>query len=218
MSDDFLTNILIVEDSPLDLVLIRDVIKSAFKDTVSVSTATSVDEARGCFLRAPVDVVVLDLTLSDASDMDAVKALRTISPSTPIVICTGDNTEESKLRAIVVGAFYYVSKSDIHDLPRAIVAAIDERRMRVYCYRRIHDRLGRILQVVEETSSVLLSTKKEVDRNSSVIFGTGDKEGLVASAEAMRQLRAQLRWAVITLVGAILVAFGTAIVNFMWKT
>ena len=120
--------ILIVDDEPEILRLVRDYLASA---GFSVTTAATGDEALMRARTDPPDLVVLDLGLPGLDGLDVTRALRR-NGDVPIIMLTARDDETDKLIGLELGADDYVTKPFS---PRELVA-------RVRAVLRRHDRDG----------------------------------------------------------------------------
>jgi signal transduction histidine kinase len=129
-------NVLLVEDNPADARLVKE----ALRDATSAATGTSAAfrfEWVNCLsdgLRhlsaGDTDVALLDLSLPDARDLEALLRVRAHVPAVPVVVLTGIDDEELALRAVREGAQDYFVKGqfDGGNLARAIRYAIERGR------------------------------------------------------------------------------------------
>ncbi len=123
--------LLLIEDNPDDATFIEEVLK--LQDSY-----TTVDIARVCKLRdgltwlakASFDVVLLDLSLPDATSTNSVSRVLAQSPQAPIIVLTGLDDRETALEALKKGAQDYLIKDNISGdlLIRAIRYAVERRR------------------------------------------------------------------------------------------
>jgi two-component system, OmpR family, alkaline phosphatase synthesis response regulator PhoP len=109
--------ILIVDDEPEILRLVRDYVGSTGFD---VTTATSGDEAVMRARTEPPDLVVLDLGLPGLDGLDVARALRR-DGDIPIIMLTARADEADKVVGLELGADDYVTKPFS---PRELVARI----------------------------------------------------------------------------------------------
>jgi signal transduction histidine kinase len=106
-------HVLIVEDNPGDAELLTLMLAESTRQKFRVSRATTL--ANGFeHLRsgARTDVVLLDLTLPDASGEATVIRMRETAPNLPIVIMTGFDDAEFAEQMVVLGAQDYLVKGD----------------------------------------------------------------------------------------------------------
>ena len=116
--------ILIVDDEPEILRLVRDYLASA---GFSVATAKTGDDALMRARMDPPDLVVLDLGLPGLDGLDVTRSLRR-QGDVPIIMLTARDDETDKLVGLELGADDYVTKPFS---PRELVA-----RVRVVLRRR----------------------------------------------------------------------------------
>ncbi len=120
--------VLLVEDNRAEADLVVEYLQAEAL-AARVNRATTVAEARTWLCDTEPDVVLLDLTLPDASGVDSVARLSAVAREVPIVILTGTDDESLALRCIEAGATDYLVKSELkpHALRRAIGYALSRR-------------------------------------------------------------------------------------------
>ena len=122
-----------VEDSADFALLVAEMLRERFVsiETPHVTTAAEAAEA----LADPVgfDCVLLDLSLPDATGLEALTQLRAAAPTVPIVVVSGQDDEEVALDAVRSGAQDYLVKNraDPELLSRAVRYAIERMRSEV---------------------------------------------------------------------------------------
>jgi two-component system response regulator PrrA len=103
------TTVLLVEDDEL----VRDAVtRNLVRRGFLVLTAATAHDAIG-LLRTPdtpIDVVVLDIGLPDASGTDLCARLREFFPKLPVVVCTGAASMEDALELRRLGITRFFSK------------------------------------------------------------------------------------------------------------
>jgi len=101
--------VLIVEDSPTELAIVRDCLERA---GYIVLTAISGIEAKEYIEVAIVDVIVLDLILPDMNGYDLYRTLRgdTRTNETPIVMLTQRSSGPEEFYGRMLGASAYLKK------------------------------------------------------------------------------------------------------------
>jgi two-component system cell cycle response regulator len=142
-SKDFL-NVLLVEDSHDQIKLIKeqlhevDVNLDASHPKIKLGIATTLAEARELLTRRKFDLILLDLSLPDASELDGLKALSQDFPETPIIIVSNNWDRQLMMDAIEHGAQDYLIKmyADKDRILQAIGMAI-ERQKRELKIRRL---------------------------------------------------------------------------------
>ncbi|KAA5539496.1 sigma-54-dependent Fis family transcriptional regulator [Roseiconus nitratireducens] len=79
-------------------------------ETTTVLTAKNAAEGEQVFATQRPDVVVIDLSLPDASGLECFKRLREIDSLVPVIFITGHGTVESAIEATKLGAYDYLFK------------------------------------------------------------------------------------------------------------
>ncbi|MCC9654383.1 GGDEF domain-containing protein [Rhodopirellula halodulae] len=118
--------LLLVEDNDLDAKYITRVFARTDIMQATIVRATSLSDALSKLEVASFDVILLDLGLPDSNGLQSIREIRERSPSTPIVVQTGDDHRETGFQAIAAGAQDFLSKNDLKDhlLTRVAVHAI----------------------------------------------------------------------------------------------
>src|SRR4051794_7453239 len=136
--------VLIVEDDPDWALLVGEILRHAETQVFEASTVNRLADAREELLEGGVDCVLLDLSLPDATGLDALFELEGVAPEVPVVILSGLDDEEVALRAVQSGAQDYLLKSHTEPaiLARSVRYAIERKRSEVeLAYRALHDSL-----------------------------------------------------------------------------
>ncbi|MBP1817541.1 response regulator [Mycobacterium sp. OAE908] len=114
--------ILVVEDNPLNLKLVRDVLSFAGYDVIE---AQSGEEGLRAAKETPPDLVLMDLQLPGIDGTETLHRLRrdTLGPDVPIVAVTAFAMAEDKERAARAGFDGYIEKPiSVRALPGQIEA------------------------------------------------------------------------------------------------
>jgi diguanylate cyclase (GGDEF)-like protein/PAS domain S-box-containing protein len=125
--------VLVVEDNPDDVVLIREEFRT-FVDTgtFDVSYVSTLGDALAIVNeeRHQLSCVLLDLSLPDASRLEGLEALRTAEPTLPVIVLTGFDDESLALAALATGAQDYLGKTGLDGdrLRRSIRYAVERER------------------------------------------------------------------------------------------
>jgi len=123
--------VLLVEDNPAEVGLAQEIfaeVKGARIDVQSVDRlATGLEhlDAGG------IDVVLLDLSLSDSQGLDTFAKVRAHAPEVPIVVLTGHDDEAIAVQAVEQGAQDYLTKDEVgcQLVVRALRHAIERHRL-----------------------------------------------------------------------------------------
>ena len=145
--------ILLVEDSASDAVLLQENILSSGVTDISISVVQSLNEAKEHLKNNHTDAVLLDLTLPDSSGLDTVREARTACPDVPVVVITGVDNENTGIEAVRTGVQDYLVKgqTDGRTITRVIRYSIERKRAEE-ALRKAHDELE--LRVKERTAEL----------------------------------------------------------------
>jgi DNA-binding response OmpR family regulator len=139
--------ILVVEDE-VDVQRLVDVVfRVAAPGGFLVQRAGTLEEAVKSVMAMTPDLILLDLHLPDAQGLEALKALRDLSPHAAIVVLTSNTDEQLAFEGIQLGAQDWLQKGgDLHRvLPRASIFAVERQRQR----RLLEDAIARLSEGVE---------------------------------------------------------------------
>ena len=118
-----------LEDNPGDAALVQAHILGAQPDAIfdTVSRLSDITPERA----SVADCAILDLSLPDASGLEALVALRGMSAELPIIVLTGFEDLSLGMTALRTGAEDYLVKNhvDTYTLERAIRYAVERRRL-----------------------------------------------------------------------------------------
>jgi two-component system, cell cycle response regulator DivK len=119
--------ILVVEDNPLNLKLVRDVLQFAGYDVIE---AQSGEEGLRAAREDPPDLVLMDLQLPGIDGTETLRRLRQgpLGRDVPVVAVTAFAMAEDRARASLAGFDGYVEKPiSVRELPGQIEAFLDGR-------------------------------------------------------------------------------------------
>lgn len=123
--------LLLIEDNPDDATFIEEVLKLQDSyTTVDIARVSKLRDGLTWLAKASFDVVLLDLSLPDATSTNSVSRVLAQSPQAPIIVLTGLDDRETALEALKKGAQDYLIKDNISGdlLIRAIRYAVERRR------------------------------------------------------------------------------------------
>jgi diguanylate cyclase (GGDEF)-like protein len=136
--------VLLVEDNRGDARLVLELLKEANNGKFEVSHVERLADARKQLMEAGAGCVLLDLSLPDASRLEALMQLRAAAPDVPIVILTGLQDELLAVKAVQEGAQDYLVKGrvDGHALGRSISYAVERKAAEMeLSHKAMHDAL-----------------------------------------------------------------------------
>lgn len=131
-----LITVLIVEDNPGDVDLIKALFAQVRTPKFQVEAAEDLNSAIARLYHQPFDVVLLDLCLPDSNGLDTLKDLQNHHPDLPIVVLTGLADEDFAVDIVRQGAQDYLVKGQItpdllvRSLRYAIERSLSEQKLR----------------------------------------------------------------------------------------
>ncbi|MGA7935666.1 MAG: hybrid sensor histidine kinase/response regulator [Kovacikia sp.] len=106
-------HVLLVEDSPTDANLLRQVFLHSGKAGWELTHVERLDEGIEISQKQPFDVVLLDLGLPDSDGFKTITEFRAAIPNIPIIILTMMDDEDLAVQAMAGGAQDYLVKDQI---------------------------------------------------------------------------------------------------------
>lgn len=124
-------NILIIEDNVGDARLAREMLIESGCARHAIHEARSLKDGLLCLDHHAVDVVLLDLSLPDAWDLEGVHRLLDYAPTLPVVVLSGSDDEARAVEAVQSGAQDYLVKglATADSIRRAIRHALERARL-----------------------------------------------------------------------------------------
>lgn len=133
MISDEAISVLLVEDNPGDVRLIREALGKLAENLFELKAASRLSEAKALLEDREYDIVLLDLTLPDSVGIETLERVRAIAPSVPVVVLTGLDDEAMAVKAVAAGAQDYLVKGRFDpavQVRRAVRYAIERHRLR----------------------------------------------------------------------------------------
>ncbi|MEV4577323.1 fused response regulator/phosphatase [Nonomuraea jabiensis] len=120
--------LLLIEDDDGDAFLVEELLKQALAPP-KVFWARSLQEAKAK-LTSQIQCVLVDLSLPDASGLEALEAVLALAPHTAVLVLTGLRDAHVGVAAVQAGAQDYLVKGDIDErlLARAIRYSMERKR------------------------------------------------------------------------------------------
>lgn len=187
--------VLYIEDNPNDIILVKRFIGQMTKDqdeteTFQFESVDRVSKGIERMAKGGVDLVLTDLNLPDAHELEAVKQLRSHFPMIPIIALTSAYTKSLGLQAVREGAQDYLVKDELnarmisHSVRYAIerkkVEMMKEEFMSTVSHELItpltiikggldNINLGFVGPVTPKQKEILFSVSKSIDRLARII-------------------------------------------------
>lgn len=178
--------ILLIEDNPAYIRLVRELLKEAGLDELEVEWADLLEDGLKRLDQRSIDLILLDLLLPDNMGTDTLEVLLEHAPETPVVVLTGVDDDELARDALDRGASDYLCKGrlDAERLARAVQDSLDReppgplspaRAGRVNLERLLPsaaDRIGRAAEELDQVTDQLdplasTGTEQEISREKA---------------------------------------------------
>ncbi|MBF0230848.1 MAG: response regulator [Desulfamplus sp.] len=124
-------NVLIVEDTPDDFLLLKELLESSDEINFNTFHEERIENAKAFVKHHSVDIAVIDLTLPDSFGLDTFRTFHNDFPHMPIVIITAFKEHELALQAVKEGAQDYLFKgeSSASEIFRTLRYAIERQKL-----------------------------------------------------------------------------------------
>ncbi len=126
-------NILLIEDSETDALLLRALLEERTGKRDELIHVTRLEDGLSLLGQRKADLVLLDLALPDSIGIETFERLHSTEPGVPVVVMTSLDDLTTGIKALQAGAQDYLIKRDIQadSLHRAIYYAIERNRLHV---------------------------------------------------------------------------------------
>jgi serine phosphatase RsbU (regulator of sigma subunit) len=126
------SRILLVEDDPDDVWLLRNLLGDRWDGPFELVHVELLEDALRCLETGRIDVILLDLSLPDSHGVETFLRIYAQAPELPIVILTGLDDQGLALRCVQAGAEDYLVKGQVDDelLVRSLRYAMERSRRR----------------------------------------------------------------------------------------
>ncbi|HXB09664.1 MAG TPA: response regulator, partial [Puia sp.] len=122
--------ILVVEDNPGDLFLLREFLHGTDLSFAEIRHAANLSAAKQALAQQSTDLLFLDLSLPDSFGLESYIQLQSLTQRVAVILLTGLNDIKIAMQALVMGAQDYLVKGDFDEklLSRAIRYSIERLR------------------------------------------------------------------------------------------
>jgi two-component system, cell cycle response regulator len=199
-------NVLLVEDSPTDALLLREALTDEPNVQFRTAHAESLSDALRHLQTQQFDLILLDLGLPDSQGLETFARVREHVPQIPIVVLTGLDDDALALKAVQEGAQDFLTKGrfDRYWLVRNIRYALERHQMYLEVHALsltdgltgLYNRRGFVtlaeqqLKVARHTERGLILLFADLDRLKYINDTFGHQEGdraLVQTADILER-------------------------------
>lgn len=122
--------ILLIEDDPRDMGVLRAMLRHSGQIRFELSHVSTINKAIAELSHGDKDLIILDLSLPDASELEGLERLRIHTSEVPVIVLTGNQDENLAYRALQRGAQDYLIKGAVDRdlLVRSIHYSIERHR------------------------------------------------------------------------------------------
>ena len=136
-----LERVLIADDEPLSREFLCEAVGNRGH---AVTSAEDGAEAIRLFRDSPFDLVISDMRMPHADGMDVLRAVRALSPETPVILITAFGDVESAVSAMREGANDFLQKPFSCDQIDFVLDRLEDRMRLVRENRFLRDRIGAV--------------------------------------------------------------------------
>jgi PAS domain S-box-containing protein len=179
-------HLLLIEDNAGDAELLREMLAEARGMSFELEWTETLSQGIERLASSGIDVVLLDLTLTDSSGLETLRRLRAASPRAPVVVVlSGLSDEEISFQAVQEGAQDYLIKGQVDSslLIRSIRYALERgqeqealRTAHAELENRVRERTAELVKANEalRNSQHLL---QDILDNSTAMISVKDPQG-----------------------------------------
>ncbi|MCK6624344.1 MAG: response regulator [Anaerolineae bacterium] len=158
--DQKIINVLLVEDNPGDVWLVKTLLAEASMNgadhTFSLTHVEQLSQALTVLTTQNFEVILLDLSLPDSQGLDTIYRTLEATPALPVLVMSGLNDASMALEVVKAGAQDYLVKGYVnkYTLPCAIVYAIERQRSEAFT-RAILGSLKAHIAVLNQAGTIM---------------------------------------------------------------
>jgi diguanylate cyclase (GGDEF)-like protein/PAS domain S-box-containing protein len=173
-------SVLLIENNPDDVALIRGALSPSPFFSASITHASTLRTGLECLKKDHIDVVLMDLGLPDGRGLDTFEKAFASASHVPIIILTSFDDEELAMQSVRKGAQDYFVKGQVNDslLRRAVLYAIERKKMLIE-YERTEERLRASEARLRNITAVIGEGIYVLDREGRLQFMNQEAEKLL---------------------------------------
>lgn len=155
-SDKTMQTLLIVDDDPVNLSLLNEVLKSDYKVMVAKDGKKAIVASR---TNQPPDLILLDIVMPEMDGYEVLKKLKNTdeTKNIPVIFVTSKGKEEDETKGLEMGAVDYISKPFNPSVVRARVKAhLELKRNRDFLEWMLKERTNELKKMEKEYAYLFL--------------------------------------------------------------
>lgn len=185
--------VLVVDDEPLMLRFISDVLRRQGKEVVSAENGADAIRLLGT---EPFDLVITDMKMPLKNGLDVLKAARDLYPSILVILATAHGTIEAAVEAMKLGAFNYLIKPFSPEALEGVLEKAEE-HLRLVKENKFYREDGKRPHLVAQSPAMkrILQDLEKIAKAQASIFITGESgTGKEVIASAIHELSARSQY------------------------
>ncbi len=151
------TKILIIDDETK----ILRALKFLLEDEYQVFTSDNMADGKRIFIEEKINLVLLDLRLSEGSGLNLMEELLAVEPSAVVIIMTAYSTIDNSIRAIKAGAYYFITKPIDNEQLLILLSTASEK---LDLKKELDQLQGHLRKTLIGESRSILDIRKVVDK------------------------------------------------------
>lgn len=108
--------ILCIDDDITFVTMYKSILQKHCPEDDEIFTAMDAESGIALFNEYPADIVITDLIMPETSGLDVLKHVKEKNPMTEVIVVTGQESVDSAVEAMKLGARDYMTKPLNHDL------------------------------------------------------------------------------------------------------
>lgn len=166
--------VLLIEDNPNDADLIESYLSKSQQTAYTIEVAGTLNSGLAALATRTPDIVLVDLTLPDASGVAAVEHITQAGYGVPVIVMTGQSDEQTEMDALHAGAQDFVDKSieNYRLLPRILRFSLERHQILI----ALQESENRYRMLSEISSDYMFSSHFSADGKPTQDWTTGALE------------------------------------------
>ncbi len=180
-------SIMVIEDDPGDVEVLRAMLRFGPGFRFDVDHRPTLQSGVRQISTRPPDLIILDLGLPDARDLEGLSRIQAVAPGVPVVVLTGRGDDEMALQAVHQGAEDFLVKGDLdrRHFQRALRYAMERNRSRrdlAILAERLSEANARLSKIALVDPLTELLNRRGLQESLSRVLQSMNRDGIPAMA------------------------------------